>query len=630
MVASKGDPRDLLEGQIGELRAHLDNSLFDFAYLVFGFEDLIPSLHGEVCHLLGLWGTGEYKRLMIQVPRGSYKTSLCTIANSLWQITRDPTETIVIFNERMENSKKWLRAIREVVMGSRIFQMVYRDMLPPGIAWDDNRSIPRHWKWGDEEIVFNRPNLGTPEASLTAMGVGTASTGGHWSRVIKDDLVSEEAKGSDAVMQRVREWFDSSLPLEKPPYKGSDLIVCTPWTYGDVYRYVLEKYDYKLYRRSALETGPDGELVSVMPHKWTVEELLREQERDAYYFAAQMQCQPRAGREQSFHPDWLRWGKVVEAGMDGEPAFRIHKGDYDPERSEAVDEMAPQEVPLWMMSKAVMVDPAAAEKNEKLARDPHCVTGIVVLGRDPWGRTFVLDSWGGRRDPLDEILWMLEMADRWGTNRIAIEEVTFSNMYRHFLLQEARRRDQFVTVTPLKPGKYDKETRIRGLIPKFREGMIYFSDAPGVKRFEQEYLEYPYGTTRDLLDAAAYMDEVLRRQETPGEMAERRGRDRWQRAYSRDPVTGYLWPLWMTLATGAGSTLSICVGGTSGTQAGMLPMFSSGGLGAIVSLSIAAAVAIMFTRSTGLSYSTKWVRGMVGRVATAAKRWTCRRLPRTM
>jgi hypothetical protein len=535
MATSGGEPQDLMETQLGKVREHLNNDLFAFAWTVMGFQDLEPELHGEVCHLLGLWGQPGYKRLMIQVPRGSYKTSLCTISNSLWQICRSPNDTIVIFNERQENSKKWLRAIREVMMTSKLFHMVYR--LPPGIAFDDNRSLPRWWKWNDEEVVINRPRAGIPEASLTAMGVGTASTGGHWSRIIKDDLISEEAKNSESVMARTKEWFDSSLPLENPPYKGNDLVVCTPWTYGDVYRMVLEKYEYKLYRRSALEEDAEGNLRSVMPSKWTVNELLKEQERDPYYFSAQMQCQPRAGREVSFNPEWLRWGHVVE--HEGEPAFFIHNEHYDPTISEVPDDEGSQVVPLWWCQKALLVDPAAADSDTK-KRDYTARTGMVLVAIDPWGRKFVLDCWAGRRDPTDEILWMLEISGKWGTNKIAVEEVTFSNMYRHFLIKEAAKQNRALSFVSLKPGMRDKETRIQGKIPEFRAGLFYLNEIPALKKLQQEYIEFPYGRTRDLLDALAYDAEALRRPESPVEYERRIDEDRVSRIMGgRDPVTGY-------------------------------------------------------------------------------------------
>ena len=70
-----------------------------------------------------------------------------------------------------------------------------------------------------------------------------------------------------------------------------------------MYRYVREKWDdqYVAYHRSALEESrTTGEEESTFPEKWTTAELQKMRDRDPYFFSSQMQCVPKAGREQSF------------------------------------------------------------------------------------------------------------------------------------------------------------------------------------------------------------------------------------------------------------------------------------------------------------------------------------------
>ena len=547
MSSSDGDPRDLTNQQLTQLREYFNSSLFHFAWTFFGFKDLEASgyrpVHREVCQLLALWGNEPTepwhpgRRLMIQVPRGSYKTSLCTLANSLWQVSRNPDETILICNEVVDNSKKWLRAIRETIMSNRLYQAVYRDLLPPGIHWGDRergRSIPRWWKWSDQEVVLQRPTLGIPEATLTAAGVGTATTGGHWTRLIKDDLVSEDAKNSPSVMQKVRDWFDSSLPLEKPPYKGVDLVVCTPWTYDDVYRYILEKYDYKLYRRSVLEEHPtSGETYSLLPHKWTVEELHRERDRDPYYFSSQMMCQPKAGKSQSFDPDWLREFFLTQ---DAEPHIVVPTEHYSKTISlTSAGGDPPQRFPLSWCSKVLLVDPASADQAARERKD-HARTGLVVEAIDPWGRRFILDAWAGKGSPADAINRIFAVAQRWQLSKVGIEEVTFSIVYSYWLRQEIARRNYQLSVIPLKPRGRNKQDRIEQLIPGFRNGFYYLNQgSEGMRALRREYLDYPYGANRDLLDALAYDSDIAFKPEVPVFLDED-ARD--ERATQRD-VTGY-------------------------------------------------------------------------------------------
>lgn len=561
MADSQGDPRDLTATQLSGLKAHFDTSLFDFAWTFFNFRDLQGAghrpVHKELCDILSLWGTpvtadspdwhpGD--RLMVQIPRGAYKSSLCTIANGLWQVSRNPNQTLLICNEIMDNAKKWLRLIREVISTNRLYQTVYADILPPGIHWQDQErgiGTPRSWKWSDIEFNLQRDIL-VPECSLTASGVGTATTGGHWDRIIKDDLVSEDAKQSPTLMQKARDWFDSSLPLEKPPYHGKDLVVCTPWTYDDVYRYILEKYGYKLYRRQAIEEGPDGKERTLIPKTpdgkgWALEELREMQRKRPFYFSAQMMVMPKAGEEQSFQPQWLRYFDLT---LGSNPEALI-KGDYylpsatalRSETGEAIT--APSSVRLDWMSKILLVDPASAD-DKTVTRHGQARTGMLVVGMDPWGRRFLLDGWAGRANPAEVIAHMFRLARLWKLSRAGIEEVTFSVVYSHWLRQESARQGYHLTPIPLKPAGRRKEDRIMQLVPGFQSGMFYLreSGSSAIDMFRREYLDYPYAATKDMLDALAYESDVLRRPELP--TSARHLRDLEDEApLRRKDITGY-------------------------------------------------------------------------------------------
>lgn len=560
MARSKGDPRDMTGVQLNALRLHFNNSLFDFAWTFFNFRDLEGSgfrpVHKELCDLLQLWGTPVTEaspewhpgdRLMVQIPRGAYKSSLCTIANGLWQVSRNPNQTVLIANEIMDNAKKWLRLIREVISTNRLYQTVYRDVLPPGIHWEDKENgigMPRGWKWSDQEFNLARDSL-VPECSLTAAGVGTATTGGHWDRLIKDDLVSEDAKQSPTLMQRARDWFDSSLPLEKPPYHGKDLVVCTPWSYDDVYRYILEKYGYKLYRRQAIEVDDAGRERTLVPKTpdgkgWALEELREMQRKRPFYFSSQMMCAPKAGEEQSFQPQWLRYFDLKEFASEVHIPAEYYNAECTSLRTESGEASpAPDTVRVDWMSRILLVDPASAD-DKTVTRHGQARTGILVVGMDPWGRRFLLDGWAGKANPAEVINQMFTLAMRWNVNRVGIEEVTFSVVYQHWLRQESARRGYHLTPIPLKPAGRRKEDRILSLLPGFQRGLFYLrrEGASVIELFRREYLDYPYAATKDLLDALAYEADVLWRPDLPATARHLRDLDDEFFLKRRD-ITGY-------------------------------------------------------------------------------------------
>ncbi len=518
MQSLGANPQDLAHNQVEQLRDYLTNDLFAFAWFVFEYHDLIDSLHGQIAGLIAHWGQPGYERIMVQIPREFFKTSLCTRSNALWQVVRDPNAPVAIFNERIENTAKWIRAIRDVAASNELFQIVFRDLMPPGVSRNDTRTMPRSWKWSDTELQFQRDKI-TPEASITGLGIGAASAGGHWPKIIKDDLISEDAAKSPTVMAAAIEWFDKSLYLERPALKGWDLIPCTPWTYSDLYSYILRTYNYKLYRRAALEGDP---LTSIFPQKLSTKELIAQRERDPYGFSSMMMCRPRPGKDQAFELSWIRYGSITKTPDD--EYFTIDPAHYSPDcREDTGSDTTPRQVPLHYMNKCLLFDPAPSEQSDR-RREDKARNALVMQGVDPWGRRYVLDVWAGRENPTDVIEQVFTMLTEWGADHLAVEEVNFSMLYRHWIYTIAAQRKINLRVTKLKPERQQKDTRIVAKIPDMRRGLYYWNRAT-TEPLRQEYLEYPYGDTRDLLDAWGYDRKALNRWSTPNEVATRKLRD---------------------------------------------------------------------------------------------------------
>jgi len=132
-MRSEGDPRDLSHSQIDQIRSYLldpKGGLFAFCHTIFDYRDLSASVHGPICELMGLWGTPGYERLMVQIPREFFKTSVLSRANPMWQICRKyyagEDDQVAIFNERLENTTKWIRAIKDVIQSNRIFHILFK------------------------------------------------------------------------------------------------------------------------------------------------------------------------------------------------------------------------------------------------------------------------------------------------------------------------------------------------------------------------------------------------------------------------------------------------------------------------------------------------------------------------
>jgi hypothetical protein len=534
-VGSPGaDARDFSEPQISQLRRELDSNLFLFAVMICGYRDLTTTYHGPICTFLDNWGRTDlpggspnfgWKRLMLQISRDTFKTSVGTIANSLQKVARSDggMATVGIFNAKEGRTFAWIRTIRELVETSRIFQTVYRELVPPGISFRDRdlgRTLPQRWRWSDQHIdlVRDRP---LPEASISGHGATGSAAGWHFDFVIKDDLIESKHAMSQIEMNRVWEWCETARYLEKPAEKGNELWNYTRWHYNDVYAQARRQWpdDYVVFHRKILETDPaTGDERSTFPERYTTEELQRERESRPFYFSAQRQNEPRAGKEQSFDPSWLRYGQVE--WLDGQLCFVIDSESYNNKLSEIdldQDEYVPKIVPLAWMEKILCWDPAPSEQSDK-NRERNARNGLALLGKDPWGRVFVLSGKGYQLDPEVMMRHSIHLCLQWGTAKAAVEEVNFSKVYKHFANYVMRKEfpKDYISFIPQKAEKRNKDARILGLIPLFRSGFVYFN-TPECKQLELEYREYPFGTTRDILDALAMHPTILFRPLTTDE-----------------------------------------------------------------------------------------------------------------
>jgi len=548
------DARDLGESQISELRKVFEDKqygLYLFCMFICGFKDLTLGLHLPLCQFVSRWGESElsdgrtittppdddageevlqsYRRLMVRIPREHFKTSVCTIGNALWTLAKDPTHnaTIGIFNEAEDNPKSWIQSILNIVAGNMLFQRIWHEMIPRGIGyWDKEKGLAkdRNWKWGSSGALFVRDNISIPEMSLEPHGISGTAVGRHYTHMILDDVIGRNAANSPAVMAAAINWADNCRPLERPAENGCQLIPHTPWAYADVYAHMLRKWpdEYLMYRRSILENPETGEPdhvhgKAIYPSKISTKKAKKLLEIDSFVNFSQYQCLPKAGKHQDFDDSWMRYGRVQMSGK--EPVFVIADEYYDPEiyDMECGEDHAPQFIPLSWMHKAVILDPAPSKPTE-IRSEPSAGNGIVVVGKDPWGRRFGLDCGLYRETEIEVLHRIMGFCAQWKLSLIAIEEVNFSAVYaglfQHIIDREYDVRPDFL---PCFPEGRQKDVRIKNLLrAPMQDGFWYFNSA-ATARLTQEIVEYPHSATKDLIDALAYTDEVVHRPDTPAE-----------------------------------------------------------------------------------------------------------------
>lgn len=94
-----------------------------------------------------------------------------------------------------------------------------------------------------------------------------------------------------------------------------------------------------------------------------------------------------------------------------------------------------------------------------------------------------------------------------GFEKIGIEETAYLQAIQPFFAEECDKRSIYPYVVPLKHGGIQKETRIRGLIPRYENGKIWHIEGE-CNDLEDQLLRFPKSLKDDVADSAAYQLKI--------------------------------------------------------------------------------------------------------------------------
>lgn len=222
----KLQPSEMSIAGLAALRDLALSDFFLFAKHLVGYKDLEWDVHGKCIKTL----ESNAKKKLIVMPRGSFKSSLGSVAYPIWRLLKDPNLTILLDSELYTNSKNLLREIKgHFAHGS--FIKVFGNLV--GSKWDEG------------EIIVNSRTRNRKEASITVGGIGTTKVGQHYDLIIGDDYNSASNSDSPEKCQKVIDHFKYNLNILNPG--GEYLLIGTRYAELDVIGFLLstvldEKY----------------------------------------------------------------------------------------------------------------------------------------------------------------------------------------------------------------------------------------------------------------------------------------------------------------------------------------------------------------------------------------------------
>lgn len=474
------------------------NSLFVFSKSVLGYRLMEENPHRELCEYLekavlaakeievqfiptvltpGVKDLPDNNKILLLLPRGSFKSTVASIALPIWLFWHNPNLRIMLDCATLPNAKLYVAAIKDHIDNNEILKQVATDENGKYILEPDKAAAGG---WTEDRIILKtRTKLGLKEPSLFVSAVDNNRTGMHPDVIIMDDLVSENTVTTKEQRNKTKTHYKFSISLLER--NGLQVIIGTRYHMDDLYAELIENTGVNKIIRPAIL--PNGKLY--FPAKYTME-VLEELKRDqgADIFNSQYMLDPT-------NPE--------------DAVFQINKLGYytdDPEKCIIYNESGKRQE-----FAAVYVLTDLAISQDKRAD----YTVVMILGVTFNKRIYVIDYIRDHLNPFQIVSAIFEQyakARRYGyVKLVGIEKVAFQKVMAYLVRDEAKRRGISIPLRDLIADK-DKTRRINGLVPIVEKGELYIS--PRHTELRDEMREFPFSKHDDIIDTLAYLLQVMR------------------------------------------------------------------------------------------------------------------------
>lgn len=264
------DSAEKLEAVRENLREQCRNDLWFFARYVAlanyanSGADIETQLHIEMCER---WQKRVARRFsMWLIPRSHLKTSLWTMAGSLWELIRNPHQRILLINAKLDNAIDMVADIKSVVEGNEVFRWLFPEYCIDKVS----KSKKDVCKWGMMRLDFPCSRYaGRREGNIQVMSVGASLVSKHYDLMVFDDPVNEDNTTTKEYRDKIFKWYKNSLQLRDNIISSRVRIIGTRWHFDDLYARILKSEEklrkdqkekglpicpnYLIYRRKAIE-----------------------------------------------------------------------------------------------------------------------------------------------------------------------------------------------------------------------------------------------------------------------------------------------------------------------------------------------------------------------------------------
>jgi predicted phage terminase large subunit-like protein len=460
-VQTTDSVRSLSKETIEKLRQKAQNDLFFFAKGILGFAELNKTVHRPLCRMLEAYE--QNTRLAIVMPRGWFKTTVCSQAYPLWRAIRDPSIKILLVQNTFGNAVTKLRVIDQTVRSNELFRTLFPELLP------DASCV-----WRTDAMSLKRPATNLAESTFEAAGTRTQSISRHYDLIIEDDTSSPDLADmtdmniipSSEDISKAIGWHRQATSLTVDILKSQILVVSTRWYERDLISWIWDNEDYfKTYEIKVRRT--DG--VVAWPERFSEEVLDRlKKSLGPYMFSCLYLNTPVRSGDMVFRREWFKF--------------------YDTE---------PQSRRLMVYTT---VDIGGDPNDSKTSDTDY--SAVVTTGKDlNDGKIYVLEVSRGRWSVGELINEIMTHVRVFHPIKVGVESVGLQKILLYCLRERMRADNVYFMLEGITHGRTSKESRIRGLQPLISNGAIVFR--PRMNDLLMEFETFPMGSHDDMIDALA-------------------------------------------------------------------------------------------------------------------------------
>lgn len=448
---------------------------------IIGWPDIYEPLHKRVCDFIQ--DNIKKKKILLLLPRGTFKSSIVTVGYPLWRIAKNPNDRGLISNATYNLACDFVGQVKKNLQFNENYRQLYGDFSTEAPIWRENAF---QVNIGKDHPEYNDESFRSKAATLTALGAESGHTGTHFNYAILDDLVARENISTMDRIQKIIDFYKDVLDLVDVDESGHKqiIIIGTTWHQADLYSWIQDD-----------ETGISDEFAIL--------------KLPAYgNFDDKGEFHGEWGKGPLLFPPRLDW-KIMEQLKNNQELshfsaqYLLNPVPPDNATFSNFKYYDLTEIKGLRLNKFIAIDPAIAEKKES------DYSAMVCVGVDHQNNWYLLDIWRGKVNPMGLIKQIMLWDSKWKPITTAIESTAFQRTIRFFLYEEMKKLNHTFPVKELKHTDRTKEQRIESLEPRYRTGSVLHDKGhPLEKYLRDELRRFPKGKNDDLIDALASINEI--------------------------------------------------------------------------------------------------------------------------